>query len=420
MSTAADVLIIGAGLAGLVTAWQTTTHGKRSRVIAKGWGATHWHSGCVDVLGYYPLSSEVAVESPAEGIARLVQENPGHPYAIGGPDGLDQALRAFQSLCAEAGYPMHGSLERNWLLPSAVGALRPTCLAPETMVAGNLRRRESMLVVGIEELPDFYPNLVAGNLSAQGIPARDISLNLSGLHQRRFVTTKILAQLFDQPDFRAGVVAALKPRLEGATRVGFPAVLGLNRPLEVKRDLEEQIGCQVFEIPTLPPSVPGIRLHNLLLGAIKRNGGRIFDGMEVVAADAGNGRVTAVWTEAAARRLSHRATTFVLATGGILGGGITADHEGQVREVVFGLPLSAPLDRSEWFRRGFLDPSGHPIYQTGLAVNAALQPVDEEGQILYQNLHAVGTTLAHCEALRERSLEGIALVTGYLAGQKIA
>jgi anaerobic glycerol-3-phosphate dehydrogenase len=78
--------------------------------------------------------------------------------------------------------------------------------------------------------------------------------------------------------------------------------------------------------------------------------------MEVVAADAGNGRVTAVWTEAAARRLAHRATSFVLATGGILGGSITADHGGQVREVVLDLPLSAPPDRSEWFRRGFLEP----------------------------------------------------------------
>jgi glycerol-3-phosphate dehydrogenase subunit B len=420
MSVTTDVLIIGAGLAGLVTAWQTTTRGKRSRVIAKGWGATHWHSGCVDVLGYSPLGSEVAVESPAEGVARLIRENPGHPYAIGGLDSLDQALRAFQSLCAEAGYPMHGSLERNWLLPSAAGALRPTCLAPETMVAGDLRRQESMLIVGFEQLPDFYPNLVAANLSAQNIPAQDISLDLSRLHQRRFVTTKILAQLFDQPDFRAGVVGALKPRLQHTTRVGFPAVLGLHRPLEVKGDLEEQIRCEIFEIPTLPPSVPGIRLHNLLLSAIKRHGGRVFDGMEVVASDTVDGRVTAVWTEAAARRLSQRATTFVLATGGILGGGITADHQGHVREVVFGLPLIAPSDRSDWFRRGFLDPSGHPIYQAGLLVNAAFQPVDEEGQVLYQNLHAAGTTLAHCEALRERSLEGVALVTGYLVGKQIA
>jgi glycerol-3-phosphate dehydrogenase subunit B len=420
MSITTDVLIIGAGLAGLVTAWQTTARGKRSRVIAKGWGATHWHSGCVDVLGYYPLGSDVAVVSPAEEVARLIRENPGHPYAIGGLDGLDRALRSFQAFCAEAGYPMHGSLERNWLLPSAVGALRPTCLAPETMVASDLKRRESMLIVGFEQLPDFYSNLVAGNLSAQNVPAQDITLDLSRLHQRRFVTTKILAQLFDQPDFRAGVAAALKPRLEHATRVGFPAVLGLHRPLEVKRDLEEQIGCQVFEIPTLPPSVPGIRLHNLLLSAIKRHGGRIFDGMEVVATDAGDRRVTAVWTEAAARRLSHSATSFVLATGGILGGGITTDHKGHVREVVFGLPLSAPPDRSAWFRRGFLDPSGHPIYQAGLSVNAAFQPVDEEGQVLYQNLYAAGTTLAHCEALRERSLEGVALVTGYLVGKQIA
>jgi glycerol-3-phosphate dehydrogenase subunit B len=418
-TTASDVLIVGAGLAGLVTAWQTAIHGLRTRVITKGWGATHWHSGCIDVLGYYPPASEEAVESPAEAVARLIRENPHHPYAITGLGHLDEAIRAWQALCAQAGYHMLGSLERNWLLPSAVGAVRPTCLAPETMVSGDLRQHGPMLIVGFEPFLDFYPHLIADNINQQGSLAHAVTLDLPSLRQRRFVTTMILANLFDTPEFRAEAAEALRPQLGRASRVGFPAVLGLHHPIEAKRDLEAQLGRQVFEIPTLPPSVPGIRLHNLLVTAIRRAGGQVFNGMEALSAEAEGRRVTTVWTEAAARQRSHHATTFVLATGGILGGGIITDHNERIREVVFNLPIAALADRSEWFQREFLASLGHLIYQAGVEVNDVFQPVDKRGQVVYENLFAAGAILAHTDTIRERSFEGVALATGYAVGLRI-
>lgn len=415
-----DVLVIGAGLAGLTAAWRATRHGQRTRVIAEGRGAMYWHAGCIDVLGYYPVDAPRALASPAEGIAALLSDNPQHPYGIGSIDALDEALQAFAALCDDAGYPMHGSLERNWLLPSAVGAFRPTCLAPETMIAGDLRRSEPMLIVGFQHLHDFYPSLVADNLTYQDVLARDTMLDLPTLRRRRFTTTALLAMMFDEPGFRTEVIRELKPKVGHAARVGFPAVLGLERPLEVKRDLEAQLGCEVFEIPTPPPSVPGMRLYRILEAAIERNGGRIFDGMAARSADSRDGRITTVWTEAAARRQPHRAEHFVLATGGILGGGIFAAQDGTVREVIFDLPVSAPRDRDDWFRRDFLDPEGHPIQKAGVVVDDMLQPVDRDGDVVYENLYAAGTTLAHAETLRERSFEGVAVATGYLAGERMA
>jgi glycerol-3-phosphate dehydrogenase subunit B len=415
-----DVLVIGAGLAGLVAGWQAATCGRRTLVIAKGWGITHWHSGCLDVLGYYPPDSTEAVRSPADSLARLIERNPCHPYALAGLDKVGEALTAFQQLCAAAGYPMHGSLERSWQLPSAVGALRPTCLAPETMIAGDLQQRQPMLIVGFETFRDFYAGLIADNLSAQQLPARSVTLDVPTLRQRRTLTGVILADLFESHDFRAEVVEAIQPRLGDAARIGFPAVFGLRQPLVVKRDLEERLGRAVFEIPCLPPSVPGMRLHRLLVTAIEQAGGRIYEGMQVVAADAGEGRVTGVWSEAAARRRRHQANSFVLATGGVLGGGLVADHDGRVREVIFDLPVAAPTDRSQWFQRDFLDPAGHPIYRAGLTVNHAFQPLDGSGQPMYRNVLAAGATLADCDVLRERSLEGVAVVTGYLAGRRAA
>jgi len=415
-----EVLIVGAGLSGLVAAWRASARRRSTVLITKGWGATHWHSGCIDVLGYFPTGNREAVQSPMNALEKLVQEYPDHPYSITGLESLTEAIAAFKWLCAAYDYPLHGTLEQNWLLPSAVGAFRPSCLVPETMIAGDLRRRDPMLIVGFDGFQDFYPGLITENLMRQGIPANEIILDLPSLRKRRFVTPIIMARLFDTEEFRAEVVAALKPRLGVCDRIGFPAILGLEWSMQAKQDLEKGLNCPIFEISTLPPSVPGIRLHNLLLKVIQKNGGRVYNGMQATAYESENGRVTALWSEAAARRKYHSARTFILATGGVLGGGITGDQDGNVREMVFNLPLSTPIERLDWFKPLFFDPSGHPVYQSGTRVNSILQPTNNNGRSVFANLFATGSTLAGGDFLRERSLEGIALATGFKVGEMVA
>jgi len=192
----------------------------------------------------------------------------------------------------------------------------------------------------------------------------------------------------------------------------MPAVLGFDNALAIKAELENAFDRPIFEIPTVPPSVPGMRLHRILIRAIERAGGDIRPGMQVVAADTEGDRATTIWTEAAARRVPHYADTFVLATGGILGGGITTTYTGDVHEVVFGLPVNAPTDRMAWLHRDFLDERGHPIFRAGIRVNSDFRPLDGETP-RYTNVHVIGTTLDACEPLRERSLEGIAIATGF-------
>ena len=417
---AVDVLIMGAGLAGLVAAWQAAAGGCRVRVVARGPGTLFWHAGCVDLLGYEASGAGEPIAAPADALRRLIQDEPSHPYARVGLEGVEAALRALQELCEAAGYPLRGDVNRNWLLPSAAGAFRPTCLAPETMVAGDLARRDPLLIVGFEGMLDFYPELVADNLAEQERPARSVRLDLPALRERRLLTPVTLARLFERADFRRDVAEALRPKLGRAARVGFPAVLGLDRALEVKRDLETRLGREVFEIPALPPSVPGMRLHAILVEAIRRAGGEVLTGMEVVRADVADGRVEAVFTEAAARLKPHRAHAFVLATGGLLGGGIVADAEGRLREVVLDLPVQGPEERLQWFRQDFLAPEGHPVYAAGLAVDGHFRPVDAGGAPIYANLFAAGTILAGEDYLRRRSLDGVALATGYAVGRRVA
>ncbi|MBX3061164.1 MAG: glycerol-3-phosphate dehydrogenase subunit GlpB, partial [Anaerolineae bacterium] len=392
--------------------------GKGVRLIAKGWGATHWHAGCVDVLGYWPVESDTAVTNPAATLPDLLAANPQHPYALVGPAQLETALDGLKQLCADAGYPLLGSLDKNWRLPTAVGAARPTCLAPATMTAGDLDDHAPMLLVGFKQLPDFFANVAADNLAQQGIPARHVTLDLPALAARNFTTAVQLARFMQQSDFRAAVAQAVKSHLGDAARVGLPAVLGLEEATAVHQDMQAQLGRPVFEIPGLPPSVAGIRLHRILKAAIEKNGGRVYDGMEAIGFTADGGRVTAVHTETSGRPRQHRYERVVLATGGILGGGIVTNHAGEVCEVVFKLPLRHPENRLEWFRRDFLDKQGHPIYRAGVSVNEQFQPMN--GRVVYQNLYAAGNTLAGADSIIERSFDGVALATGYVVGNLVS
>jgi glycerol-3-phosphate dehydrogenase subunit B len=91
-----------------------------------------------------------------------------------------------------------------------------------------------------------------------------------------------------------------------------------------------------------------------------------------------------------------------------------------MRESVFDLPLTSPIDRSVWFQDQFLAAQGHPVYQAGPTLARDFRPLDGEGQPLYENLFLAGSVLGNCDPIRERSLEGLALATGYVVGNQIS
>ena len=176
-----------------------------------------------------------------------------------------------------------------------------------------------------------------------GLPGAGRDFDLPEMHTSQFDATPVgLARLFERADVRERVAAQLKPQLDGATRVGFPAVLGLEHSAEAWRDLSDRLGVPVFEIPTLPPSVPGMRLFNAFKAALTQAGVPILLDMTAVRGVVEGSRATGVVVPEVVRDQTYRADTFILATGGLYGGGITSDHTGALREAVFGLPLHTP------------------------------------------------------------------------------
>ena len=413
-----DTIVIGAGLAGLTTACHLAQAEKKVLLLAHGLGALLLASGCIDILGYQPADSLDPVKNPLSQLDAFLAERPNHPYHISGQAHIKAGLDAFKRLVNSNSLDYQGSLDRNWLLPSTVGAVRPTCLAPASLANGELSRGGNMLIVGFNELRDFYPALISRNINEQklGVESDAVTLSLPPipLANAMNVTPIELARSFEEPDFRHGVANSIKPKSKDFDRIGFPAVLGIQSHAEVMADLEKKLGKTIFEISTLPPSVPGRRLFEGLRQAFVQAGGQIIIGSKVVDGAIENGQVTQVRFETANRLKIVQAKSYVLATGGIYGGGIQTDADGgigKVWEPIFGLPVEAESNRHLWFATGFLDPKGQPFANYGVNVDKNLKPVNGSGNPIAGNLYVAGATLAGSDWTRGRTGDGVAIAT---------
>jgi len=412
-----DVLIIGAGLAGMMAAITAARAGERVHVIATGMGAQHWSAGTVDVLGYLPGERQ-PLSSPFASLSALAAHRPGHPYTLLGEARLRQGLADFRALTAALGLPYDGAEDggTNLLLPSPAGAPRPTFLAPAGQLAGDMSQTRPYLIVGFHALRDFYPTLIAENLQKQGFQARAAFLPIENITLRRDFSTVHLAQALDDDVAVLRLVEGLKKELRPGERVGLPAILGMNRHSQVLATLQQALDAPLFEIPTLPPSVPGMRLFLIMRRHLENDlHARMDPGITVIDSKTEAQRVQWVVSETSARPLKHRAQRFLLATGGILGGGIHSAPSGRVWETIFDLPLTAPQQRSQWFHPEFLAPQ--PVFLGGVQVQKDFRPVAASGRRLYDNLWAAGGVLAGADVIAERSLEGVAIATGIAAAQ---
>ena len=419
-----DVIVVGTGVAGLTAAVRLAEGGARVLVLAKGIGSTHLTGGTVDVLGYAPApgsdgATAERVTAPGEALAGLPAS---HPYARLGAPAVAAALewlREQVAASAFAPYAYAGGLEENLLLPTAVGVPKPTAMAPATMLAGDLRGGGPVCIAGFRQLKDFHPALAADNLGATDlVEARGVELDLP-VTGRADVNAQGMARALEDPAVRGALVAQLAGRLRAGERVGLPAVLGLDDPHAVWSDLEHRLGCPVFEIPTLPPSVPGMRLYTLLRAALRRLGGRIILGPEVVGGVGEGPRLEGVRAVIGRRESVHRAGQIVLATGGFASGGLALDSRWRAREGALGLPLSfVPEAGSPRFVPGYFD--DQPMARAGLAVDDELRPLGEGGEPVHENVRVAGASLGGAVPWKEKSGDGISLASGHRAAELIA
>lgn len=229
-----------------------------------------------------------------------------------------------------------------------------------------------------------------------------------------------LARAFDRAPFRAALAAQLGPLLRPGERVAFPAVLGMNAALEALADLETRLGRAGLRDPDPAAVDPGHPDLQRLRPAAAHRGRQSADRAPRSSDSKTDGlRVTAITSQTAARDRDWACDAVVLATGGVASGGIVVDLHRVAREVVFDLPVVAAAAPPETVN-GLSAPAAYferPAPSLpGLAVDAALRPLDAAGTAAYLNLYAAGALLTGAEPWREKSGEGISLASGWRAG----
>ena len=415
-----DVAVVGSGLAALVATRALQKAGRDPVLIWPGLSSLYFLYATVDVLGYTNANTADPVEQPGGGVQALIADNPEHPYARAGLTALHDGISLLLEWLREAGFNWQGTLARNLLLPTATGTPKPSCLVPTSMVAGDLGRDEPIAFCGFDGYQDFIPELAASNLSRAWNGGRRkvsaVRLPVPGHEPDRLFTSIDFARSFEDPAFRREIAERLRRGVgDDGARLGMPAVLGLTHDTDVHAEFEKETGHPVFEIPTLPPSVLGLRLFDRLRRHIQETGVEMIWAAPAHAAEVVNGRCQRIHLKSAGRDEPIEARAFVLALEDVVDGAWRAGVH-TARDPFFHHVLAHHATPTERTSESLFVPQ--PFASIGYAVSDRLQPVDEDGRPLASNVFIAGGAIAGYDPTGIKARGGMAIATGYRAAQE--
>jgi glycerol-3-phosphate dehydrogenase subunit B len=419
-----DLAVVGTGLAGMAAAVFASARGL-SVVQAGSTGAISYTSGVFDVLGALPAMAEGQparpVERPFEALAALLRDEPGHPYALLDPEDIRLAFHEVMDFLREAGLPYRAGGETNFLLPTPAGTLKHSWCVPETTLPGceALAEGTPTCIVAFEGMKGFSARQVAANLGPRWPGLTTARVAMPG-HPGGEVYPEQVARMLEVPAARRALAGALAPLVGRARVVGLPAVLGMHRPGDVAADMTRLLGRPVFEIPTMPPGVPGIRLKETFEGLLPGRGVALFCQQKLVGPLPAPGQPFRLRVTGQPVEHEVLADRVLLCSGRFLGGGLGGLRGRRITETVFGLPVAQPEDRADWYRQDYLDPRGHGLHRAGLRVDAALRPLGPDGTPAHEGLFAAGSILAGQDWIRMKCGAGVAIATAFKAVRTMA
>lgn len=398
----ADVIVIGGGLAGLMAAAVASSRGQRVTLLTYGSGSLPLASGAIDVLN--ATAPNVAIKAlPAN-----------HPYAKIGLKTVDAAAKFFCAVTAQDNLPYDGGLAAQIPIVTAVGTLKHSALVPESMDASCLVDKRRVLVASIKGLKDFYASMLVDTLKKY-FPDKifnvvKLDLNLLG---GRDVTCMDAAQILTgNEQILADSLQALNTSADDA--IILPPILGLTGN-NARAAVKPLIRAELIETTCLPPSPPGIRLQRAFLHYLQKAGVRVHGNSKVIRGVVEGKKVTGVVVKSVVREKIFSARKVILATGGFYSGGLTMREFDAPKESIFDLPVFFPTGAENWNNANLFDDKPQGFSMTGIFTDADFKPIDESGNVLYDNLRVVGANLGGVDFIHERSAGGVAIASAYKA-----
>lgn len=427
-----DVIVIGSGVAGYTAALKCLDAGLNTAVVSSGQSALHFSSGSIDLLSHSPLTNQ-PVRHPWQEIEQLATVLPQHPYAKLSVEKIRHAMNWFQSLMAREGLPLSCLANQdNHYRITTLGTLKSTWLSQPYVSKLNfdfqqLATIKRIVMVSVDGFRDFQPQIAKDNLKChprfKSIPIKIANVSLTAFGQlnrnphdfRSIDISRILRDEHQFKEFANQLVACANTD----DLVIIPAILGNGDGLTLMNKLHHYTRLQFHEVPTMPPSLLGIRIEEVLMHAFINHGGILHKGDEVLGGQIdtldGTQQLTQLRTQKMAE-IGLTANHYILASGSFFSKGLVARQQ-TVVEPVFGLDIEATGERANWYQSDFFSRQPHAFLSFGVKTNQHFHPFVNGVPI--SNLFCIGSILSGYDPIAHGCGGGVAISTACAAVDSI-
>lgn len=380
----------------------------------------------IDIAGY-GKKGEI-VKQPFEYLKALARENEKHPYTRAGLPAIRNGIKLITEKLSEEGINLNHNDEFNHFHITTMGTLKPTYLSQESVFSTRgsevIKSGEKIAILNFKGFRDYYPEQTAANLRKNSIfKDREIILgNISlpyylntekNLHEFRSVD---IARIFETEKYLPRIAEEIKKASQGAAAVSLPAFIGIDNYRVIRKKLEDMTGKFIYEIPSLPPSILGLRIDHALKNSFIRLGGEYIAGDRVESGTVTGNTVESLYTRSSGH-VGLKAGFFVLATGSFFSGGLSAGFN-SITEPLFNLNVKCDTKRNRWYSNSFFDKKSHAFLSFGVETDSKLNPVSENGKTI-KNLFCAGSVLSGYDPIKEGCGGGVAISTGFRCAERI-
>ncbi|MCP5463920.1 MAG: hypothetical protein H7A33_02745 [Deltaproteobacteria bacterium] len=327
-----ELVIIGAGYAGLAAFAAATQAGQSPILIAKDFGGSRFFSGAFDVLDpAFQLGSFQVSQTPStkELLSQFIRVHPQHLYAKFGAADFDFVNRA-KEFCSF--YHLPAVFEDNMI--ACFGSSGKAKWSAGAMAGQGLRQSElaeikKVVLVNVSALTDYPAGLIAKNLKKQFNDVTVLTVDLGALN-----ATAPLAhvnQLMDAGDLFEKLCGALAGVAGSNAVIMMPPILGVRSFQKHHQELRERFSAKTLELLSVLPSISGERAHQFILKKLAEFPKR-FVQQEILSVECADNVFNLKLSDQ-----QIEAKKVILATGKFVGGGVR--REGRFFETLFDLPL---------------------------------------------------------------------------------